>query len=154
MGDQRVRIRAEHRLIGWKLPNGRVIVQEPVRPRNKVLPIRSVSVASVMLTPGELAFEKSNIDRRHFGGMIVVRGSEVLRAEQTEHRPRGHGGHVAALLVQPLGITLLRDAVADEGQPRRTQRISSWESTGRSPAFFFPKEASAAPYFRKLPAIQ
>ena len=32
--------------------------------------------------------------------------------------------------------------------------ISSWESTGMSPAFLLPKSASAAPYFRKLPAIQ
>ncbi len=32
--------------------------------------------------------------------------------------------------------------------------INSFESTGKSPAFLLPKEASAAPYFRKLPAIQ
>ena len=32
--------------------------------------------------------------------------------------------------------------------------MSSWESTGMSPAFRLPKVASAAPYFRKLPAIQ
>src|SRR6266567_8468122 len=122
MGDQRVRIRPEHRLIGRKLPNGLVIIQEPVRPRNKVLPIRSVGVASVMLPPSELAFEKSNIERRHFRGVIVIRDSEVLSAEQTEHGPGSYSCHVAALLVQPLRITLLRDAVADESQSRCTQR--------------------------------
>src|SRR5207253_3055341 len=66
MGYQRVWIRPEYRLIGRELPNGRVIVQEPAGPRNKVLPIRSVSVASVVLAPCELAFEKPYIDRRHF----------------------------------------------------------------------------------------
>jgi len=54
--------------------------------------------------------------------MIVFRDSEILRAEQTEYGPRGHGRHVAALVVQPLRIALLRDAVADEGRPRGTQR--------------------------------
>ena len=32
--------------------------------------------------------------------------------------------------------------------------ISSWASTGRSPAVLLPNFASAAPYLRKLPAIQ
>src|ERR1039458_5955612 len=32
--------------------------------------------------------------------------------------------------------------------------MSSCASTGRSPGFLLPKLASAAPYFRKLPAIQ
>ena len=78
-------------------------------------------MASVVLAPCELAFEKPYIDRRHFRGVIVVRDSEVLRTEQTKHRPRGHSCHVAALLVQPLRVTFLRDAIADEGQPRCTQ---------------------------------
>src|SRR5436305_1464985 len=38
---------------------------------------------------------------------------------------------------------------------RGAQRaINSWASTSRSPAFLLPKLDSAAPYFRKLPAIQ
>src|SRR3989475_13272579 len=32
--------------------------------------------------------------------------------------------------------------------------INSWASTGKSPAFLLPKVDSAAPYFKKLPAIQ
>jgi hypothetical protein len=32
--------------------------------------------------------------------------------------------------------------------------ISSFESTGKLPAFLLPKEAWDAPYFKKLPAIQ
>src|SRR5437667_7448424 len=122
MGDQRVRIRPEYRLIGQKLPSNRVIAQETVRPRNKVFPIRSVGVTSIMLPPCELAFEKSSIDRRHFRGVIVVGDSEVLRAEQTEHGPSSDGCHVAALMVQPFRITFLRDAIADESQSRCAQR--------------------------------
>src|SRR5438477_13194290 len=122
MGDQRVRIRPEYRLIGQKLPSNRVIAQETVRPRNKVFPIRSVGVTSIMLPPCELAFEKSSIDRRHFRGVIVVGDSEVLRAEQTEHGPSSDGCHVAALMIQPLCVTLLRNAIADEAQPRCAQR--------------------------------
>jgi hypothetical protein len=38
---------------------------------------------------------------------------------------------------------------------RGAQRaMSSWASTGMSFAFLLPNDASAAPYFRKLPAIQ
>ncbi len=35
---------------------------------------------------------------------------------------RRDSGHVAALLIEPLGVAAFRDAVADERQPRRAER--------------------------------
>ena len=96
-------------------------VEELVGPGNEVLPIRAVGVPAVMLTPGQLAIEQAHVDRRHLLVVIVVRGPQVFRAQEPEYRPGGDGGHVAALLVQPLRVALLRHAVADEGQARRAQ---------------------------------
>ena len=59
---------------------------------------------------------------RHLGGAIVIFLADVARAEQTEDRAGRDGGHVAALLVEPVGVALFRDAVADEGRPRRAER--------------------------------
>jgi len=52
---------------------------------------------------------------------MVVRNSQVLRAEQPEDRLRGDRGHVAALLIEPLGIAFLGQAITDKGQARRAQ---------------------------------
>ena len=59
---------------------------------------------------------------RHLLLHVVVRHAERLRAEQAEHRLRGDRGHVAALLIEPLGIAAFGNAVADERQPRRAER--------------------------------
>src|SRR5437773_7347833 len=129
-----------------------------------------------MLAPRELAIEQARFDWRQFCGVIILRNSQVSRSEQPKYPLGGHCGHIAALLVEPFRIALLRHAVADEGQAWRAQgagdlpvdahelialvkrgahkAMSSCASTGRSPAFLLPKVASAAPYFRKLPAIQ
>ena len=41
---------------------------------------------------------------------------------QVERRLRGDGRHIAPLLIEPLRVPLLRDAVAHEGQARRAER--------------------------------
>src|SRR5207244_12841030 len=64
---------------------------------------------------------RSHIDRRHFCGVIVVRGPEIFRAQEAKHRPGRDGCHVAALLVEPFRVALLRRAVTDEGQAGRAQ---------------------------------
>ena len=54
--------------------------------------------------------------------MVVVRGAEVLRAEQTKHAARGDGRHVAALMIEPSRVSLFGNAVADKNGSRRAQR--------------------------------
>ncbi len=97
---------------------------------------------------------KRYVHRRHLLGVIVVRHAQVLRAQQPEHRLRGHGGHEAALMIEPLGVALLRHAVADEGQARRAQRDQFVRVDRKVAGVLLPNVASEAPYFRKLPAIQ
>ena len=53
--------------------------------------------------------------------MVVVGQAEVAGPEQPENGLRRHGGHEATLVVQPLRITLLGDAVADENEARGAQ---------------------------------
>ena len=91
-------------------------------PSNKMLDVRGVGVAAVVLSPGKLPFQQSLIDVGQLHREIVVRRAEVFRAEQSEYRPGGNGGHEAPPLVEPLRVALFRNAVADESQPRRTQR--------------------------------
>ena len=96
--------------------------QELVGPGDEVLPIRTIGVAAVVLTPGELTIEQADVHGRHLLGLVVVRHTKTLRAEQAEDRLRRDGCHIAALVIEPLRIAALRDAVADERQPRRAQR--------------------------------
>jgi len=75
-------------------------------------------VTAVVLTPRELAVEQADVHRRHLLLLVVVGDAEACRAKQTEDRLRGDGGHVAALLIQPLRIAPLGYAVADKRQAR------------------------------------
>src|ERR1019366_6371300 len=108
--------------IGRHWGRRRAVLDEPVGPRDEVFPVGAVGVSAVMPAPGELAVEQAHIDGRHFLGAIVVRGHQVFGAQEPEYRPGGDGGHVAALVVEPLGVALLRHAVANEGGARRAQR--------------------------------
>src|SRR5690606_11462500 len=55
-------------------------------------------------------------------GAIILGHAEIARAEQPERRLRRDGRHVTALLIEPVGVALLGNAVADERGPRRAQR--------------------------------
>src|SRR5215203_4574652 len=93
-----------------------------VRPREEVLPVRRVGVAAVVLPPRQLAVEQPDVHRGHALLHVVVGDAEGLRTEQAERRLRRDGGHVAPLLVEPLRIALLGNAVADEGETRCAER--------------------------------
>ena len=122
MRRKRHRVGPRGRLIGRHSRRGRRRVrQEPVCPRNEILPVRSVRVPAVMLTPRQLAVEQSGVHRRHLLGHVVVGNAEPLRTEQAEHGLRRDCGHVAALLIQPFGVTPFGHAVADESGARGAQ---------------------------------
>ena len=131
MGKHGVRVGAGDGLIGGErrgLRNGRrgsnggrLVADELVCPRDEVFPIGAVSMAAVMLAPGELPVQQAGIDRRHFRRVIVVRHAQVLGAQEPEHRSGGHCRHETALLIEPFRVALLRHAVTDEGQPRCAQ---------------------------------
>ena len=97
-------------------------LEKLVGPRQEVLPVRRVGVAAIVLAPGELAVEQADVHGRHLLGRVVVGAAEVLRAEQTEHRLRRDRGHEAALMIEPLRVALLGNAVAHEREPRRAER--------------------------------
>src|ERR1035437_4514804 len=64
-------------------------VKEPVGPGNKVLPVGAIRGPAVTLTPREVAVEQTHVDGRHSGGLMVVPDSQIFRAQQPEHLPRG-----------------------------------------------------------------
>src|SRR5580700_11191167 len=97
-------------------------MQESVSPGNKIFPVRRIGMSAVVLAPRQLAIKEPGVHRRHFGGAIVRRNAQILRAQQTEYRLRGHCGHEASLMIEPLRVTLLRHAVTDEGWARRAER--------------------------------
>src|SRR4030095_14229796 len=97
-------------------------IQLSVGPWNEVFPVRPIGVAAVVLPPRKLTIEPADSDRRHSLGLVVVRAAQVFRAEQPEYRTCRDRRHVAALMIEPPGVTLLRDAVADERWPWRAQR--------------------------------
>src|ERR1700761_6524533 len=86
-----------------------------VRPEEKVLRIGGIGVASVMLAPGELSIEQAGVEGRHLFGVVVVGNAEVFCSEELEYGSGGNGSHIAALVVEPFGVSLFGDAVADEG---------------------------------------
>ena len=77
---------------------------------------------AVVLAPRQLAFEQARVGRGHLRHAIILGHTDIPRAEQAENRTRRHRSHVAALLVEPVRVALLRDAVADERRPRRAER--------------------------------
>src|ERR1051325_34616 len=85
-----------------------------VGPFDKVFHVGPVFMPAVVLSPGQFAIEQPGVHRRHFGGAIIFLFSDVSHAEQPEDRAGGNSGHVAALLIQPIGITPFRHPVADE----------------------------------------
>ena len=93
-------------------------VHELIRPLDEVLHVGCVGVSSVVLAPGKFAIEEAHVDCGHLLGVVVVGDAEGFCAEQLEDGLGCDGSHVAALMIEPLGVTALWDAVADEGEPR------------------------------------
>src|SRR5688500_2396173 len=94
---------------------------------------------AIMLAPGEFALEETGVHWRFLCGAIAVFDSEVTRPEQTEHWTRGDGGHVAAVLVQPVCVAALRNPVSDEGGTRRAEGDELMRIDGNVPGVFAPK---------------
>ena len=97
-------------------------LHQRVRPLDEVLHVRAVLVSTVMLSPRQLTIKKTDVDSRHLRHAIVVRVAKVLDAEQAEDGPGCDRCHIAALVIEPVRVTLLRDAVADEHPSRCDER--------------------------------
>src|SRR5580693_5175212 len=99
MRHQRVSVGPKNRLIGWKFPWYRMIVEESVRPGNEVLPVRGIGVPLVMLTPCQSAVEKPRIHWRHLRVVIVAVHSQIFRTQKAVDTVCCHRRHEAALVV-------------------------------------------------------
>src|SRR5579864_5074991 len=88
-----------------------------VGPLDKIFHVGGIGMAAVMLAPGELPFQQACVDGGHFFGMIVVGYAQVFCPQELEDRTCGNGCHIAALVVEPSGVTLFRYAIAYKGQP-------------------------------------
>ena len=118
--------------------------QEPIR--DEVFPVGAVGVTAVVLAPRELAVEQPHVHARHLLDVVVVGLTEIFGTKQAKDRLRRNRRHVAALMVEPLGISLFGDAVTDERQTRRAQcnqfMCVDWNIAGVLAA----NDASDAPY--------
>src|SRR5258706_15962388 len=94
------------------------VLDQPARPGNEMLHVRPVFMAAIVLAPRQLTFKQPRVHRRHPGGSIVFPLANIARSEQAKHRPGGDGGHIAARLIQPIGIPTFGDSVTDEGETR------------------------------------
>src|SRR5215475_3760216 len=80
-----------------------------VGPRNKVLPVRPIRVAAVMLPPRKLAIEQTDVHSRHLLGLVIIGPSKIFSAEQPEHGLRRDCGHEAALMIEPFRVAFFGD---------------------------------------------
>ena len=91
------------------------MLDELICPRDEVLHVRTVFVSTIVLAPGEFAVEQAGVDGRHLCSSIIFLFANVSRTQKTEDRAGGDRGHVAALLVEPVGVAAFRDSVTDKG---------------------------------------
>ena len=101
---------------------GRRVLDEFVGPRDEVFHVRPVFMSAVVLAPGEFTVEQAGVHGRHFRGAIIFFFANIPRAQETEDRSGGDPRHVAALLVEPIGVAVFGHAVTDERETRRAQR--------------------------------
>src|SRR5688572_10202607 len=92
-----------------------------IGPFDEVFDIRSVRVSSIVLSPSQLTAQQSHIHIGHALALVIIGGPKILSAQQTKHGPGSDGGHEAALLIEPFGISLLGNSIANESEPRSTQ---------------------------------
>src|SRR6266404_653381 len=93
------------------------MADELVSPLKEPLHVGSVSVPAVVLSPGKLPIQESLVHRRHFRGPVLP-FLETRDAKKLIDAARVHGRHETSLVVEPPGIALRRDTVADEGEAR------------------------------------
>ena len=98
------------------------MVNKLVRPGDVIFPVRTFRVSTVVLAPGKLTIQQTDVHRRHFRAVVILRDPQIFCALEPEYGLRGNSSHEAAFLVQPLCVALFRNSIADECQPRRTQR--------------------------------
>jgi hypothetical protein len=75
---------------------------------------------------GKLPIEQTLVHRRHFGRAVVPLYCESHGSHHVEDPAGVDRGHKAALVVEPLGVTFLGNAIADEGEPGSAERNSAW----------------------------
>jgi hypothetical protein len=92
-----------------------------IRPGDEIFHVGRIGMTAIVLPPRELAIEKTDMDWRHFFRVVVAGDTKRRCTEQLKDRLRGYSGHVAALVIEPLGIALFRNAIAHKHQPRRAQ---------------------------------
>src|SRR6266404_6106880 len=68
---------------GW----GWSVLDKPVCPGDKMLHVRSVLMAAIVLAPRQLTVKQTRVHRRHPGGSIVFLLANIARSEQPKHRP-------------------------------------------------------------------
>src|SRR5665213_2959363 len=112
---------------GWWPPASafllrRSVTDELVGPLDEILHVRRIGVSAVMLTPRQLSREQTLIHRWHLRRVIISFPVEALDAKQRKHPARIHRRHEAPLMIEPMGVALLRNPIADKRQPGRTQR--------------------------------
>src|SRR5437667_6329051 len=84
--------------------DGRGVFKEFVGPLKKVFHVRTVFVATVMLAPGEFTIKQPSVHRRHRRDAIVFLLAQVPCAQEAKNWTSRNSGHVAALLIEPLGV--------------------------------------------------
>src|SRR6185503_5835373 len=89
-----------------------------VRPFDEVFHVRRIGVATVVLTPSELAVENVCIHRRHVVWCITVHRSETLRSQKRPYWIGQNRSHEAAFMVEPFGVPFFRNPITDECEPR------------------------------------
>lgn len=91
-------------------------------PCDEVLHVWCVRVSAVVLPPSELSIQQAVVYRRKRYVMIIVGKPRTLGPEKLEHGLGRNRGHKAALLVQPVSIATLWNAIADEREARCAER--------------------------------
>lgn len=103
-------------LLNWSVTN------ETVRPFDEVLHVRCVRVAAVVLAPGKLTTQQALVHGRHLCRVVIPLHVQPLRAEQIEDSSGIHGSHKAALVIKPVRVAFLRNAVADKRKAGGAER--------------------------------
>ena len=87
---------------------------------------------------------------RHLFFRVIVRSPEVLRAEEPENRACGDSSHEAALLIEPFGVALFRNAIADERQARCAQCDQLVGIHGNIPGIFAAEVGFGRAIFQEI----
>src|SRR5215204_200807 len=125
-------------------------LHQPVRPLDEVLHVRAVLVPAVVLAPRELTPKKANIDRRHLRSAVAVLLAEVPGAEEAEHGTSRDCRHVTALMIEPVCVALLGDAVADEHPSRCDERDELMRIDGDIVGGFCPEDRFGGSVFQEI----